>query len=251
MPPFRLGGEGVAELMRGDVADPGVVGDAAERVGDAQLGDGSAVLEQEPIAAQPDGPVVRDPIVEQVLEVGVEWDVAVVVELADRDPHPERRTDLNDGIDSEAEEFAEADPGAGEDLDTQSCDRVRFGAGRAGEFRGGRIVEEVWKRSVDARQVADEQQRPGGHVRVAPVRGAIEGAPEVDQQFFDRGARQRLAGPLARLRGEPGLERFDVVSFEIGARTDGGMVLGKPGSEHTQALLDVTDGRWSNEVSPV
>jgi len=47
----------------------------------------------------------------------VERDVAVVVELADRDPQPERGTDLNDSVDGEAEEFAEADTGAGEDLD--------------------------------------------------------------------------------------------------------------------------------------
>lgn len=81
-----LGGEGVAELVRGDVADAGVVGDAAEGVGDTQFGDGSAVFEQQSVAAQSDRPVVRDPVVEQGLEVGVEWDVAVIVELADGDP---------------------------------------------------------------------------------------------------------------------------------------------------------------------
>jgi len=59
-----LGGEGVSQLVRCDVADAGVVGDAAQSVGDAQLGDGSAVLEQEPVAAQSGGSVVRDPVVE-------------------------------------------------------------------------------------------------------------------------------------------------------------------------------------------
>ena len=47
----RLGGEGVAKLVWGHVADPGPGGDAAERVGNTQLGDGSAVLEQEPFAS--------------------------------------------------------------------------------------------------------------------------------------------------------------------------------------------------------
>jgi len=40
-----LGGEGVSQLVWGDVADAGVGGDSAEGVGDTELGDGSAVFE--------------------------------------------------------------------------------------------------------------------------------------------------------------------------------------------------------------
>ena len=141
-----LGGEGVAKLVRGHVADPGVGGDAAQRVGNTQLGDGSAVLEQEPVAAQPDGSVVCDPVVEQVFEVGVEWDVAVVVELADRDPHPERGTDLNDGIDGEAEEFAEADTGAGKDQDTAQRRRCLTVDGSDAQSQGLSTIHRVlWR----------------------------------------------------------------------------------------------------------
>lgn len=57
----------------------------------------------EPIAAEPDGPVVVDPIVEQRLEFGVERAVAVVVELPNGDAEPVRGSDLDHSIDGEAE----------------------------------------------------------------------------------------------------------------------------------------------------
>ena len=98
-----LGGQGVAELVGGDVTDAGVDGDAAEGVGDTQFGDGPAVLEQKPFAAQAGRPIVRDPVVEEVLELGGQGNVAVVVELPDGNPQPVGRTDLHDGVDGEAE----------------------------------------------------------------------------------------------------------------------------------------------------
>jgi len=58
--------------------------------------------------------VLADPVVEHVLELWVQRDVAVVVELADRDPEPVGRADLDDGVDGESEQFAFADAGAGE-----------------------------------------------------------------------------------------------------------------------------------------
>src|SRR5215207_7531452 len=59
--------------------------------------------EQQPDRAQPGGAVVGDPVVEQFLQLRVQRDVAVVVEFADRDPKPERRADLDDGVDGEGE----------------------------------------------------------------------------------------------------------------------------------------------------
>jgi len=50
--------------------------------------------------------VLTDPVVEHVFELWVQRDVAVVVELADRYPQPERRADLDDGVDVQSEELA-------------------------------------------------------------------------------------------------------------------------------------------------
>ena len=114
-----LGGQGVAELVRGDVADARVGAEPAQRGGDAQRGDGTVAFEQEPVGAQAGGPVVGDPVVEQRLELRVQGDVAVVVELADRDAEPVGGADLDDGVDGERPELARAHPGAGQQLDDQ------------------------------------------------------------------------------------------------------------------------------------
>ena len=56
----------------------------------------------------------------ELFELRVQRDVAVVVELADRDPQPERRADLHDSVDGEVEQLASANPGAGQELDDEA-----------------------------------------------------------------------------------------------------------------------------------
>ena len=63
---------------------------------------------------QPGRAVVGDPVVEHLLQLRVERDVAVVVQFADRDPRPERGADLDHGVDGEGEQLALADAGAGQ-----------------------------------------------------------------------------------------------------------------------------------------
>jgi hypothetical protein len=41
----------VSKLVRGDVADACIGGDTAQGIRDTELGDGSAVLEEEPVAS--------------------------------------------------------------------------------------------------------------------------------------------------------------------------------------------------------
>jgi hypothetical protein len=65
-----LGGQGMAELVRGDVADARFGAEAAQGGGDAQSGEGAAAFKQEPVGTQAGGPVVGDPVVEEVLEPG-------------------------------------------------------------------------------------------------------------------------------------------------------------------------------------
>ena len=85
-PVHGLSGQGVAQLVGGDVADAGNVGDASQRGGDAVTTYRSIVFEQKAIGAQAIRSVVGDPVVEQLFELRVQRDVAVVVQFADRDP---------------------------------------------------------------------------------------------------------------------------------------------------------------------
>ena len=118
------------------------------------------------------------------------------------------------------------------------CARIRFGAGRSCEFRGGGIVEEPWEGPIDAGKVTHEKQRSGRGIGIAPEGDPIEETAEVDELFLDRGARQRLAGPCRWMDRDPRFELFDVVTFELRAAGDVRVVFGDPGAEHSEVLFD-------------
>jgi hypothetical protein len=73
------------------------------------------------------------------------------VQLADGDTQPERRADLHHGVDRQAEQFAFADPGAGEQLDDQPIQRVGVGAGGAQQLGRCGVVNEPGQRLVHDR----------------------------------------------------------------------------------------------------
>ena len=75
--------------------------------------------------------MVGDPVVEQVLQLWVQWNVAVVVELADRDAQPVGGSDLHDRVDGQGEQFAAADAGACQEFDDQPGQRIRIGSSGA------------------------------------------------------------------------------------------------------------------------
>jgi len=60
-----LGGESMTELVRGDVSDAGLFGEAGKGVSDPESGDGPAVLDEEQVTAQPGGSVIVDPVVKE------------------------------------------------------------------------------------------------------------------------------------------------------------------------------------------
>jgi hypothetical protein len=75
-PVDRLGGQGVAEPVRVDVADPGGCGGFGDGAVDAALPDALAVLDEQVGAAQAGWPV-GDLVVEELFELGVQRDVSV------------------------------------------------------------------------------------------------------------------------------------------------------------------------------
>jgi hypothetical protein len=100
----------------------------AQGAADLVAADRLIVLDQQRVAARAERPVSGDPVVQQLLELRMQQDVTVVVELADRDAQPVSRADLHDGVDSQAEQFAAADGGAGQQLDDEPGERVGIGA---------------------------------------------------------------------------------------------------------------------------
>ena len=112
-----LGGERVAELV-------GVHGTPAARPTRATMRpmrpvERAVVVGDQSLVAADVFEVGRGPVGEQLDEVGVQRDVAVVAELADRDPQPVAVADQHDRVGGEVAEFAGAQAGAGEQLDDE------------------------------------------------------------------------------------------------------------------------------------
>lgn len=116
-----LRGEGVPQLVRGDVADTSCLGLPGEGQPDAVGGERAAPIDKEALGAQPRWPVLGHPLVQHLLQLRVERYVTVVVELADGHPQPVRRADLDDRVNAEAQKFADPEPGPGEQLGDKVC----------------------------------------------------------------------------------------------------------------------------------
>ena len=118
-----LGGQGVAQLVGVDVTDPGPLG----HTGDVAL-DGAPVewlpvisLDQESRMRRSTPCLVVDDEVEQHRQ---QRNVAIVVQLADRDSELVEVSEFHHGIVLEGGELADAHPGPGQQLDHESTSSV-------------------------------------------------------------------------------------------------------------------------------
>jgi hypothetical protein len=114
-PVDRLSGKSMSELVRGDMPDPGGGRGPADGGVGAGLRDRPPALGEHQLSGL--AASLGDPLAEQRLDPRVERDVAVGVQLADRDVEPFAVADADDRVGGQAQEFAFAQPGAGEDLD--------------------------------------------------------------------------------------------------------------------------------------
>ena len=182
-----------------------------------------------------------EPAVEELFELGVQGDVAVVVQFADRDPQPVGGADLHDGVDGEVDELALAHAGAGEELDDETDQGVGVGASSDEQLRRGGIVEEPGQRVVLDRQVVGEERRPGWGVGDAPLDEPLEAQLHRVQPATHGVTVQSTAvvgGPL----DEPALVVLDVAAAHLGRRTDVGVAAGEEAGELAQRLVLVGDG---------
>ena len=134
-PVEQLGGEGVAQLVGMDVSGAGPPCHRGHVAVDGPTVEGLAVVadDQESRGTRtPLGPVVVD----EVDEHRVQRNVAVVVELADRDPEPVGPTQAEHGIVAQCAELAGPHAGARQQLDHESPTPVGV-LGQGGHELGG------------------------------------------------------------------------------------------------------------------
>ncbi len=155
------------------MADPGGAGGSGDGAVDAALPDALAVLGEQVRAAQAGGPA-GEPVVEEVFELGVQRDVTVGAQLAERDVEPVGGADLHDRVDGQIEELALAQAGAGQEFHGQAGERVGVGAGGLQQLGERGVAGEAGQRLVAHRQVAGEHEHGGGNVVAVPFGEPLE-----------------------------------------------------------------------------
>ncbi len=76
----RLSGQGVAQLVGREVADASLDRLVVEDLADPVAAKRAVAFDEEPSGEHANGPVVGDPVVEELFELGMQRDVAVVVD---------------------------------------------------------------------------------------------------------------------------------------------------------------------------
>ena len=169
--------------------------------------------------------------------------VAVFVELADRDVQPGPGADEHDGIGPQAGVFADPQPGAQQHLDGDPDQHPAVTLSSAQQLGGRGVVEGLGQRVVGAGQVAGEHRHPGRGVLPAPFGDADEEHPQGAEAVRDRGRGQPglvLPGP----GGQPGLEVLDMTAGDLGQRDALRSLLSQERREGTQRQVGAADAAW-------
>ena len=193
----RLGGEGVPELVGMDVGQPGSGAGPVDHPGDGVPVQRAAVLprQQQRVTCGDMGSPVG---VDERDELGVQRQVAVLAELADRDVQPGPGTDQDHSIGGQAGELADPQPGAQQHLDGDPHQHPAIGLGGAQQPGGGAVIESPGQRVVLAGQVAREHRHPGRGFVPAPLLDTQEEHPQRAETVRDGGRGQPrfvLSGP--------------------------------------------------------
>ena len=189
---------------------PGGGAGPVDHPGDGVPVQGPAVLprQQQRVTGRDVGGAVA---VDEGDQLGVQRQVAVLAELADRDVQPGPGADEHDGVGGQAGELADPQPGAQQHLDGDPHQHPAVGLGGAQQLRGRGVVEGPGQRVVLAGQVAGEHRHPGRGLVPAPFVDADEEHPQGAEPVRDGGGGQPgLVLPGAG--GQPGLEVLDMAA---------------------------------------
>jgi hypothetical protein len=136
----RLGGQGVPQLPGVDVRQPGGGAGLAGHPGDGVPVQGPAVFprQQQRVASRDVSSAVA---VDEGDELGVQWQVAVLAELAGRDVQPGPGAGQDHGTGGQAGEFADSQSGAEQHFHGDAYQHPVAGLGGAQQPGGGSVIE--------------------------------------------------------------------------------------------------------------
>jgi hypothetical protein len=235
----RLGGQSMPELVGMDVREAGGGAGPVDHPGDGVPVQRAAVLprqQQRVVRSDVGGPVAVD----EGDQLGVQRQVAVLAELADRHVQPGPGADEHHRGGLQAGELADPQPGAQQHLDGDPDQHPAVGLGGAQQPGGGGVVEGLGQRVVLAGQVAGEHRHPGRSLVPAPFVDPEEEHPQRAEPVRDGGGGQlRLVLPWPA--GEPGLVVLDVAAGDAGQRRSRRRGLGQERGERAQRQIRAAD----------
>ena len=161
--------------------------------------------------------VGRGPGGEQLCELGVQRDVAVVAELAQRDPQPVPGADLDDRVGVEVGQLAGPHAGAGQQLDDEPVAGVGAGPGGGHQPGGVAVAGELGQRLGLFGDVPGDDRVAGRRVGPVPLDDPLEERPDGADPLPVRLGRDRLAAG-AGLGSQPYLVVLDVIAAHRGDR---------------------------------
>ncbi len=205
------------------------------------LPDALAVPGEQVRAAQAGGPP-GEPGVEEVFELGVQRDVAVGAELAERDVQPVGGADLHDRVDGEVQELAFAQAGAGQELHGQADERAGAGAGGLQQLGERAVVQEAGQRLDRGAEGRRRTPARGGDIAAVPLGEPLEAGA---QRAGVPGEADLGQVPAAGRwpAGQVQLAGLDVAAAKVSDARGLGGVAGQPAGELAQHPLDAHHGR--------
>jgi hypothetical protein len=182
---------------------------------------------------------------EQLDELGVQRDVAVVAELAQRDAQPVPGADPDHRIGVEIGQFTGPHPGAGEQFDHEAVAGVGAGPGGGHQPGGVPVIEELRQRLRFLGDVPGDDRVAGRRAGPVPLDDPLGELAHGPHPLPVRLGGDRLAA-AAGLGGQPHLVVLDVIAADITDRSQAG--LGHhPAGQLAQRILGRIDAAGSQK----
>ena len=246
-PVDRLGGQSMPELVGVDMRQPGGGAGLVDVTGHGVPVGWLAVLpgqQQRVCRIDVTGAVVVD----EGDQVGVQRQVTVFTEFADRDVQPWAGADLHDRVGAQRGVLADPQPGAEQHLHGDPHEQALVVLGGAQQPGGAGVVEGLGQRVILAGQVAGEHRHPGRGLVPGPFVEADEEHSQGAQPVGDgRGGHPGLV--LPRAAGEPGLIVLDVAAGHLGGAGHLGCGLGQKCGERAQGQVGAADAAGAQHAA--
>jgi hypothetical protein len=179
-------------------------------------------------------------VIDQGDQVGVQRQVAVLAELADRDVQPRPGADLHHGVRAQGGVLADSQPGAQQHLHGDADEQPLVGLRGAQQLRGAGVIRGPGQRVVLPGQVAGEHRHLGRGLVPAPFVQADKEHPQRAQPVNDGpGGQPGLV--LPGTGGEPGLVVLDAAAGDLRGAGHLGRGQGQERGERSQGQVRAAD----------